>query len=197
PTAVAIEWKNVGERGSADSWNRSHAGEHIFVVRIHAWLIGEARSRIDSERGGSRRPIPEVDIEDVDEAANQQPSADQQHAGKRDFRDDECTANARVSAAPSGATVVILERVVDGRRSLDCRKKSNEQTGNDGDEHRETKCRRVDPDAVQQRNVERMQLRHEPCASDRKPEPQNRAAKRKYEAFRQRLPNQPSTSSAE
>ena len=76
PTSVAVERKNVGERRPADTGDWAHSRECVIIVGNRARLIREAGSWIDAECRGSCGAIPEVDVEDVDEAPDEQTGAD-------------------------------------------------------------------------------------------------------------------------
>ena len=64
---------------------------------------------VDFDGGGALGLEAEVDVEDVEEAAQQQAGADEQHAGQSDFSDDENGADALVFAALAGAGTGVLE----------------------------------------------------------------------------------------
>ena len=94
-TRAMICWKMT--RALLQRWIRRSVVGNVVVV-------------VDLDGGGALGLEAEIDIEDVEEAAQQQARADQQHASQRYLGDDEDGAEAVVFAALSGAGAGVFER---------------------------------------------------------------------------------------
>ena len=87
-----------------DAGQRADAGDH--VLKIGGAFVGIAAVvvvEVDFDGWRRRGLEAEIDVEDAQEAAHEQAGADEQHAGERDFRDDQHGAEALVTAAVAGA----------------------------------------------------------------------------------------------
>ncbi len=108
PRAILGERKIVGNADAFDAGDGADAGEDL-LEDCGAFLRGEVASFVpwdavvvcDFDGGSALRLETEVDIEDVEEAAQEQTGADEQHAGECDLGDDKDGAGALMFAALS------------------------------------------------------------------------------------------------
>ena len=152
PGAILAEGQVVGETGSFDAGNGADACDHF--LEDGAALLSAQRTVFISRHavvvfhlhcGGALGLEAEIDIEDVEKAAQQQARADQQHTGQRDLGDNKDGADAVVLAALSRAEAGVFERLVQAAAGhAKSRNKSEEYGGGDGDEERPRESRAVD-----------------------------------------------------
>src|SRR5690242_1218793 len=88
PCSIAPERQRVGHAGPLDARDVAHTLQNIRDVGILELVGRVRRRRIDANGDGARRTEAKIDIEHADEAANEQPGADQQHGGEGYLCDD-------------------------------------------------------------------------------------------------------------
>jgi hypothetical protein len=155
PTAIAGEGQIVGDAGVLDTGQGGDASDHVLEDG-GAFSITAAVVEVDFDGGGVRGLKAEIDVEDAQETAHEQASADEQDAGECDLRDDECGAEAIVPAAVGCAmTGGVLERFLQiGAGHAQAGRKPEEHGGAAGDEERPEERGGVDVDVVEQRQGE-------------------------------------------
>src|ERR1019366_401918 len=116
PGAILAQRKIVCDPGCLNAGDCAYAGEDLLEdCRALLDTGGGSRSAVvvfNLDRGGALGLEAEVDVEDVEETAQQKASSDEEHAGECDFRDDKDGADALVLAALTGAEAGVLERLV-------------------------------------------------------------------------------------
>ena len=153
PGAILAEGQVVGDAGSLDAGNgsrraRGSAGRSRCVSGAGRPSCGSAVVVVDLDGGGVFGLEAEIDIEDMEEAAQQQARADQQHAGESNLGDDENGADALVLAALARAEAGVLERLLQiAGGHAQAGDESEEDGGRDGDEDRPAEGGAVDVQA--------------------------------------------------
>ena len=154
--------------------------------------------RIDAQRDDALRAEAQVDVEHLEETSNEQPGSDEQHARKRDLRNNQRPADPLAARASRRRAPRRLECLMNA--ALGDLKRWHEPERDAGDErqqHRERQRRRVDADTAEQRQADRVHVRDGSRSQRGEREADERAARRQQHALRQQLSNEASTSGAE
>ena len=156
PTAIASEGQIVGDAGVFDAGQRGDSADHILEDG-GAFCIAAAVVEVELDGGGVCGLEAEVDVEDAQEAAHEQAGADEQHAGERDFRDDQHGAEALMTPAVAGAvTSGVLERFLQvGTGHAQAGREAEKNGRTDGDGQCPEERGGIDVDVVEQRQRER------------------------------------------
>ena len=95
-----------------------HAGQRVEPIEERpeeTLLLGRGRVLAPRQRQARHQDVrgvqPEIDRLQRDEAAHEQPRADQQHQRQRDFDDDEHAAEPAAAEAAADAFAGVLERL--------------------------------------------------------------------------------------
>jgi hypothetical protein len=118
PGAILPEWQIIRHAGRFDAGYGLNTGEDL-LEDVPAFLGAECAGLVVGDIGviihfyGGRAVGLEAqfNIEDLHEAAQQEPCSDQQDAGERDLGDDEDGAEALVLAALAGASAGVFENL--------------------------------------------------------------------------------------
>ena len=106
------------------------------------------------------RPKTGINVQDREQALHHKRGAHEQHAGERDFRDDEDAPHASRRGGRLCAPGLIEERVHVGARGEQRRNNSKEDARGDRNEHRENKHGQIEMDVLGPVDPSRLE-RHE------------------------------------
>ena len=195
PRAVAAERQGVGNAGALDARNRARQPQDL--VEIRRLLLGRRVGGvgIDAHGGGAGGLKAQVDVQDLHEAANEQPGADQQDARKRNLRHDQCVAHPPAGAPFGRSAAAILERVVQGQvRRLERGGQAEDDAGQERRGQREAKDCGVHTDRAEQGDADTVEPRERPRAGHREHQAEHGPRPRQHEAFGQHLDDQATAS---
>ena len=138
--------------------------------------VGGAVVVVHFDRGGAIGLKAEVHVKHFEKAAQQQARTDQQHAGQRNFRDDQRGADALMFAAQARAGTGILEHLLQIAASHpEPRKQAEHHGGEDCDENGPAQRLAIDAQSAEQRQRHRSLVREPRDQRFGQPEPQGRA----------------------
>ena len=198
PRAIAPERQRVGDARTLHAGHLPHSAQHFVEIAVSLFKRRVAAIRIDANRRGPRRFEAHVDIEHLDQAANQQAGADQEHAREGNLRHHERVSHPASLAALRRPARRVLQRVRE--RPATCLKRwreSKDDAGQDRDGQREAERGRVGVDVPQHWNADRIEACQRTGSADRQDDSQDRAGQREHDAFGQHLRDEPAASGAE
>src|SRR5471030_3454701 len=103
----------------------------------------------------------EIHVENTKKTSNQQTRAHQKNTGEGNLRDHQRASNPGVALALARTAAAVLQRGVHGcRGNMEGRRQTKDQASEESDRQRETERVAVDPNALEKRNAEGIQMRH-------------------------------------
>jgi hypothetical protein len=157
PGAILPEWQIIRHAGRLDAGYGLNTGEDLLEdvpaflgAQCAGLVVGDTGVKIHFYGGGAVGLEAEFNIEDLHEAAQQEPGGDKQDAGERDLGDDEHGAEALVLAALAGASAGVFE-------NLQQVTAGDAQSGNQAEEHGREDCDQDSPAESARVDAERAQ----------------------------------------
>jgi hypothetical protein len=111
PRAIPLERQCVGQTGSLDTRERRHAANDLVTDR-RPLLERRLAGNVDPRRHGPRRFEPELDVEQLEEAARQESRAHEQNPGQGDLRHHQPAPNPGLTDRVHHSATVFLKRAL-------------------------------------------------------------------------------------
>src|SRR5579862_1203478 len=192
PFAIGAEREIVGHAGGFDAGEGADASEDLLenyaALDLAGFVGGSAVVVIDFDGCGVLGLKAEVHIEDVEEAAEEQAGADEQHAGQGDFGNDEGGAEAFVFTALARAGAGILESVLKvAAGHAESGEETEDHSSEDGDKSGPGKGLRIQVQAGEERESDGTLMRKPEKQKNGEGESDGRACAGENQAFHEQL----------